>query len=378
MRVFVVTTNPKEGIRLKRHSLSICPFASYHIIEPKMLGNIIRHQDNNEPTILVIDLGEERQDDLWHSLDYVRHFTHVNEKIHILVLNKHRAYLPDWPDDGFLICDSTSQFRARLQEIVYIEGQKTKRRKRQWLVTAVSMLLLSEVVLLVIYAIVEFIIRDAVMKELYSYIILGAMLTVLAAWMAAYHTKSQRADEKEDAKTYSDKIQSAIYMDMGYGTNNASSRSTSPKMGVMERMTINLEDIKEYYTWSQKQAKYSFWVAIVLCAVGIALVVIAILLPTSFNQDIAPAIISAVGGAVTELLAGTVLIVYKSSLSQLNHYHRALHEDERFLSSVSLVDKLSSVSKQDEMLEKIIDAELSLNSAEHNDIKENPAISSKS
>ena len=41
----------------------------------------------------------------------------------------------------------------------------------------------------------------------------------------------------------------------------------------------------------------------------------------------------AVGGAITEVIAGTALIVYRNSLSQLNHYHKALHEDERFLSS---------------------------------------------
>lgn len=45
----------------------------------------------------------------------------------------------------------------------------------------------------------------------------------------------------------------------------------------------------------------------------------------------------------------------------MNHYHRALHEDERFLSSVNLLGKFSTDEKRDEMLQEIIKNEMQMN-----------------
>ena len=119
---------------------------------------------------------------------------------------------------------------------------------------------------------------------------------------------------------------------------------------------INLEDIKEFYTWSQKQAKASFILAVSMCISGFVLMVVAILLPVVFRLSFQMSIIPAVGGAITEVIAGT-------ALSQLNHYHKALHEDERFLSSVNLLGKFSTVEARDDMLREIIRSEIQMNLA---------------
>ncbi len=68
--------------------------------------------------------------------------------------------------------------------------------------------------------------------------------------------------------------------------------------------------------------------------------IVAILIPIVFRLSFQMSIIPAIGGVITELIAGTALVVYRNSLSQLNHYHKALHEDERFLSSVNLSWKI--------------------------------------
>ena len=60
---------------------------------------------------------------------------------------------------------------------------------------------------------------------------------------------------------------------------------------------------------------------------------------------------------VSELIAGTSLLVYKASLEQLNNYYESLHNNERFLSLVNLVSKISS-DKQDEVYINIINVEL--------------------
>lgn len=87
----------------------------------------------------------------------------------------------------------------------------------------------------------------------------------------------------------------------------------------------------------------------------------AVVLSIIFGFNFQIAVIPAIGGIITELIAGTALVVYRNSLSQLNHYHKALHEDERFLSSVNLLGKFSSAQVQDDMLREIIKSEIQMN-----------------
>ena len=143
------------------------------------------------------------------------------------------------------------------------------------------------------------------------------------------------------------------------------------EIDALGRMMINLEDIKEFYTWSQQQAKASFALAVAMCIFGFVLMIVAIILPV-FRLDFQLSILPAIGGVITELIAGTALVVYRNSLSQLNHYHKALHEDERFLSSVNLIGKFSTVDIQDDMLREIIRSEIQMNlsgSAENETVK---------
>lgn len=55
------------------------------------------------------------------------------------------------------------------------------------------------------------------------------------------------------------------------------------------------------------------------------------------------------------------MVVYKKSLSQLNHYHQALHEDERFLPSINLLNKFSTEELKDEILKHVIESEIEMN-----------------
>lgn len=141
------------------------------------------------------------------------------------------------------------------------------------------------------------------------------------------------------------------------------------------RMLVNLEDIKEYYTWSQHQARSSFNLASALCVAGFLALIIAVFILPIMGLGIEASVILAIGGAITELMAGTALLVYRSSLSQLNYYHEALHEDERFLSSVNLVDRFSTAEKQDEILAEIVRNELSMNAGGSHNAIQNARIS---
>ena len=106
--------------------------------------------------------------------------------------------------------------------------------------------------------------------------------------------------------------------------------------------------------------------------------IVAIVLPVVYKLNIESSIVPAVGGMITEVIAGTALVVYRNSLSQLNHYHKALHEDERFLSSVNLLGKFSSDTIRDDMLKEIIRSEIQMNmlGLHEKDTKNNKEISS--
>lgn len=135
-------------------------------------------------------------------------------------------------------------------------------------------------------------------------------------------------------------------------------------------LKFNWKQMKGYYDISKQQAKTSFLWAIIISFIGIVLIAFAIispLIPVFQNQNILIPIIGSIGGAVVELFAGTILVVYIKSLSQMNLYHKALSEYQRYLSCVNLVSKISTVEKQDQLYEEII----------HEEIKKAEAIDSK-
>ena len=126
---------------------------------------------------------------------------------------------------------------------------------------------------------------------------------------------------------------------------------------IIELMLINMKEIKEYYVLSKTMAKRSFLLSVIMCIFGFVIIsasIVAIfIIDISFIQSIVPII----GGAVVEVIAGTSLVVYKKSLDQLNQYYEALHNNERYLSLVNLVDKLTE-DKKNETYISIINSQL--------------------
>ena len=190
-----------------------------------------------------------------------------------------------------------------------------------------------------------------------------ALITLVLSYFS-FITRKRKEDANEEIELYSKRLKNAIVPEL---INTESEQDK--EIDALGRMMINLEDIKEFYTWSQKQAKAAFYLALWMCILGFVLMAASIALPIIFNIGIQSSILPAIGGVVTELIAGTALIVYKNSLSQLNHYHQALHEDERFLSSVNLISKFNSPQIQDEMLKEIIRSEIQMNLSNSNIIQ---------
>ena len=189
-----------------------------------------------------------------------------------------------------------------------------------------------------------------------------ALVALITSYLSIMKRRWQE-DDKEEIESYSRRLQKAIVPEEAKqgGQESSANKETKKEIDALGRMMINLEDIKEFYTWSQKQAKASFILAVSMCILGFILMIFAIFLPIIFSLSFQMSLVPALGGVITELVAGTALAVYKKSLVQLNHYHKALHEDERFLSSVNLLGKFSTIEAQDDMLREIIRSEIQMN-----------------
>lgn len=246
---------------------------------------------------------------------------------------------------------------------VEINRDKTKTLPMIILTLAIEMFAMFMVILLFKYQSSDMIDMDNYTSLLVTFVtVVVSIMTLVTSYVSIMRRKWKDDDEKEIA-SYSNRLKKAIVPENinDIEKEDNDKRENKNEIDALGRMLINLEDIKEFYTWNQKQAKASFILAIAICIVGFALMITAVVLSIIFGFNFQIAVIPAIGGIITELIAGTALVVYRNSLSQLNHYHKALHEDERFLSSVNLLGKFSSAQVQDDMLREIIKSEIQMN-----------------
>lgn len=179
---------------------------------------------------------------------------------------------------------------------------------------------------------------------------LGILVGFIGVWI----------DMKKDEKNMSDmrKQYDIVYSDIKSSV--ISEKSASEKNSdILELMFANMREINDYYILSKTQAKKSFNLAVFMCIIGIILMGVSILATFFQSNNVISAIIPAVGAAIVEVIAGTSLIVYKNSLSQLNRYFNSLHSNERFLSIVNIVSK-ASPEVQDDMYFEIIKSQIGL------------------
>lgn len=55
------------------------------------------------------------------------------------------------------------------------------------------------------------------------------------------------------------------------------------------------------------------------------------------------------------MIAATAIVIYSRSIKQLNYYHKALHENERFLTSINIIRGLNcGESDRIAMIDKVV------------------------
>lgn len=94
------------------------------------------------------------------------------------------------------------------------------------------------------------------------------------------------------------------------------------------------------------------------CAIiGVVMLIVSIGV-VFLNERIEITIITAISGATTELVSGIVLWIHNKSAMQLNFYYNSLHENEKFLSAIKMVDRIEDKNKKEQMYEEIIKAQI--------------------
>lgn len=142
---------------------------------------------------------------------------------------------------------------------------------------------------------------------------------------------------------------------------------------ILTLMLSNMEEIREYYLISKRQATLAFGLSIAFCMAGIFGFVAVLLQFDNLNSEIIS--IGIVSSSFSELFAATALLIHRNTLKQLNIYYNSLHENERFLSVVNLANQLPEEKRIDTLITIINSLLITLSvvdsSNEHSDPQEN-------
>lgn len=132
------------------------------------------------------------------------------------------------------------------------------------------------------------------------------------------------------------------------------SKANEENSDILGLMLHNLREIEEFYSLTKSQAKRAFYLSVGMCIAGFLLFTFASVLSLMWKENLF-ALLTALGGVVVEVVAGTSLSVYKRSLEQLNFYYSSLHDNERFLSLIKISEKTGC---KDDLYTKIVESEL--------------------
>lgn len=177
---------------------------------------------------------------------------------------------------------------------------------------------------------------------------------ILGVYFLSFFIKIFDYIEKKRQSDYVEYLKRKIefYEDLESNEGNNEVAPVSDKKDIYAAMMDNNNEINEYFTISKSQAKVSYLVSILSCLLGFLLFAISVYTALT-KGDKEVIFLNAISGAITEVIAGTVLVVYIKAAKQLNHYYNALHENEKVLLAINLADRIGK-DKKDEVYMEII------------------------
>lgn len=107
-----------------------------------------------------------------------------------------------------------------------------------------------------------------------------------------------------------------------------------------------------YYQNVLDQAKRSFVAAIVSAAIGLIFFIAAVSIFLVRN-DVRAGTVSAISGAIVELIAGLNFWLYGKTASQMNFFHIRLEQTQKYLLANSIATKLKAENRDPALMELI-------------------------
>lgn len=219
-----------------------------------------------------------------------------------------------------------------------------------------KILIIIFVIVAISILVLQFLMRPYAVIDDISMTILSVIPSVISFYL--FSTFNKEKDSDETYQIY-ENIRGSVRMTNSLYTSGKETDDGEGVSDILELMLANMKEIKDYYVLSKMQAKNSFFLAVVMCITGFLLMGISISATFLNAENLMATIVPAIGAALVEIIAGTSLVVYKKSLEQLNHYYDSLHNNERFLSIVNIVSKVS-LEKRDEMYSEIIRSQVGI------------------
>ena len=221
-----------------------------------------------------------------------------------------------YAEDGFEAEFDMSivDFEKLLMEFKYVKKQLSNSyyNKKSKSLVHIMMLLLSTLMLMLIYSL--FFSPYSLLKEL----LLPIISVLITSCTVLITSVIKRQQENDEVSSYSQKLKNTIISSNKYSKKEIACGKEIENVDendALKLMLVNMEEIKAYYTLSKTQAKDSFRLAVWMCILGFVLIVLAVVLPFFMSGKYEISIITAIGGAIVEVIAGTSLFVYKNSFA---------------------------------------------------------------
>lgn len=127
--------------------------------------------------------------------------------------------------------------------------------------------------------------------------------------------------------------------------------ATDPK-DIQQNAANQITLLAKYYENGLAQAKTSFAWAIAMTIISIIGFIVAVILFIN-SSDKTGTLIAAIGGALNQLLAGTLFFLYQKTLAQLSHYNQQMSKVQNYLLANSFIEALQGEKKEQARLDLI-------------------------
>lgn len=119
---------------------------------------------------------------------------------------------------------------------------------------------------------------------------------------------------------------------------------------IFDVVSINVNQLTEYYTINKIQAKRSYSLSVICISIGFIAIITSVVFMI-WNNDVSSiiAIITCLGGVIAEFIGGTCLYLYKQNSAQIKIFFEKLSYLQHVMLANELTEKLSKEKKEEQI-----------------------------